>query len=665
MSQHLRVNRKPTEQDERDRSLIDLETARRNEQRANAEVAEAELAAARAVEEVARSEQALTAAQQAEADVIAAQERARQAVSAADESRFHALDLAGDAAAMLFAFGRPTAAELAGTAGEQLAATLKAQSEELSEVMESFRGVSGPLERLQAILGWQKPLLLHVIVAGVIVIPLALFGWLALAHHWFEAIAGGALSAIAIAAAAATTLAPIWAHARVTLSSAPVLINKLADAAENVRKRAEEREAAEKKAEEALKAPGRDIAKANTAAAVATAENTAREAAIANSAVATARAKVEAARQAVVAAETRMAEISPESLLSRFVEDRAASEDYGRQLGLPTRIRRDLETLRRYLADLTNAGTATRRADRIVLFIDDLDRCAPKAVVKVLEAVHILLASNLFVVVVGVDVRWLTRAIATHHASQFGNDGILEPEDFLEKIFQVPFWIPSMSVEGSRAILKDALPEATNEGTIPSPGDGGDQPQQNRRSRDEGSRDQASNAGNTKPKVAPLPTLEPVGLTRAEYDVLLRWCALAGDTPRRLKRFSRSYLILRASLPPTERDAFLENGEFDTVARLLAFNTADPRQWAQFAAYVRPEATVAWPKGRFGPIWRKLFGEATDPQPTACRPWLDEVERFGFALWSDFLPSTEAQGTPPESAAGSDIALPVASFGIS
>jgi hypothetical protein len=136
-----------------------------------------------------------------------------------------------------------------------------------------------------------------------------------------------------------------------------------------------------------------------------------------------------------------------------------------------------------------------------------------------------------------------------------------------------------------------------------------------------------------------------VDLTPAEHDVLLRWGALAGDTPRRLKRFARSYLILRASLAPTERDAFLENAEFDTVTRLLAFNTAVPHQWAPFAAYVRSEATVEWSEHDFGPIWEQLFGEATQPPvPAACRPWLTEVERFGFALWAYVPPPSNGPG---------------------
>ena len=48
--------------------------------------------------------------------------------------------------------------------------------------------------------------------------------------------------------------------------------------------------------------------------------------------------------------------------------------------------------------------------ERIILYIDDLDRCPPKRVVEVLEAVHLLLAFDLFVVVVAVDARWLERS---------------------------------------------------------------------------------------------------------------------------------------------------------------------------------------------------------------------------------------------------------------
>jgi hypothetical protein len=46
---------------------------------------------------------------------------------------------------------------------------------------------------------------------------------------------------------------------------------------------------------------------------------------------------------------------------------------------------------------LDAAGDALPAIDRIVLYVDDLDRCPPPRVVEVLEAVHLLLAGRLFV----------------------------------------------------------------------------------------------------------------------------------------------------------------------------------------------------------------------------------------------------------------------------
>jgi len=45
---------------------------------------------------------------------------------------------------------------------------------------------------------------------------------------------------------------------------------------------------------------------------------------------------------------------------------------------------------------------------RIVLYIDDGDRCPPDKVVEVLQAVHMLLAFRLFV---AVDVRWVATSL--------------------------------------------------------------------------------------------------------------------------------------------------------------------------------------------------------------------------------------------------------------
>jgi len=129
------------------------------------------------------------------------------------------------------------------------------------------------------------------------------------------------------------------------------------------------------------------------------------------------------------------------------------------------------------------------RIDRIILYIDDLDRCPPERVVEVLQAVHLLLAFPLFVVVVGVDARWVSRSLALRFKSLWRreegqvngsagagdpNESAATPQDYLEKIFQVPFWLEPMS-EGATRDYIDGLVAASIAGSGGSGGgEGGD-----------------------------------------------------------------------------------------------------------------------------------------------------------------------------------------------
>ena len=113
------------------------------------------------------------------------------------------------------------------------------------------------------------------------------------------------------------------------------------------------------------------------------------------------------------------------------------------------------------------------RIDRIVLYIDDLDRCPPKQVVDVLQAIHLLLAFELFVVVVGVDARWVRHALRKHYPEMLDEDpeekqnGKKEgrwtraatPRDYVEKIFQIPFWLKPMEPGDSEKLFKGLIPD--------------------------------------------------------------------------------------------------------------------------------------------------------------------------------------------------------------
>src|SRR4030095_15243704 len=101
-----------------------------------------------------------------------------------------------------------------------------------------------------------------------------------------------------------------------------------------------------------------------------------------------------------------------------FLTERQSATAYIGQLGLISTIRRDFEQLGDLLKDFQLFGK--QPIERIVLYIDDLDRCHPDKVIEVLQAVHLLIAFEYFNVVVGVDARWLERALLREYVTKLG-----------------------------------------------------------------------------------------------------------------------------------------------------------------------------------------------------------------------------------------------------
>ncbi|MCG8404581.1 MAG: P-loop NTPase fold protein [Phycisphaerales bacterium] len=78
--------------------------------------------------------------------------------------------------------------------------------------------------------------------------------------------------------------------------------------------------------------------------------------------------------------------------------------------------------------------------ERMVIFIDDLDRCLPEVVLEVLEALKLYLNIPQLIFVVGLD-REVVDAVVRHHYDDKGL-GEAKPEHYLDKMFQVEVDIP-------------------------------------------------------------------------------------------------------------------------------------------------------------------------------------------------------------------------------
>jgi KAP-like P-loop domain-containing protein len=295
---------------------------------------------------------------------------------------------------------------------------------------------------------------------------------------------------------------------------------------------------------------------------------------------------------------------------STFVRERGDSNDYQPYMGLISLVRKDFSALDSFLRQ---GGVLP--VNRIVLFIDDLDRCQPSRVVSVLEAVHLLLAFPSFSVVVGVDARWLTGSILTRlptlssEASETSHPAETTepatPLDYMEKIFQIPYWTRPIDVRSAAAMLRGLADAPPSNGSVnPKPNgqassenagdnaaeddrafkkavDGGDIPADQPEGAQSAARDKSSTrSGSSETNAATSIGPESVAIDAKELAFMEGLANSIGKSPRRIKRFLNSYRIIKASLSIRAAASYLDTagglGEYKAVIALLALLTGAP-----------------------------------------------------------------------------------------
>lgn len=381
--------------------------------------------------------------------------------------------------------------------------------------------------------------------------------------------------------------------------------------------------------------------------------------------------ELEIVQESVSGIEAELTELTPGGQLYRFLAERVSAPAYAGQLGLVSTIRRDLETLVRIMAEWScDPIGSPPPIERIVLYIDDLDRCHPRQVVEVLQAVHLLLALELFVVVVGVDPRWLRYSLTSEYHEMFASelsdttelgDRRASARDYLEKIFNVPFVIPPLTPDGFTSMIRDLAisaervrsgggrdtgrvsTESVPPGSAPDamPGDGG-----------RGDPDSVDRLG------APTPITEPELVFIGELAPLIR-------SPREAKRMFNIYRMLRSASGLVDRSFVGPRGDHQAVAFLLACQSFAPHLLEQLL-WARPDperrlpgglahrpADTPWndvlpgllPRRSDGRWANDVCAELTQPQVRAwrqllerCRPAAEAVSLGDLSAFQQWAP---------------------------
>jgi hypothetical protein len=382
--------------------------------------------------------------------------------------------------------------------------------------------------------------------------------------------------------------------------------------------------------------------------------------------------QLEVAEKAAAEAQRQLWEGSAIGRINAFIRRKAEGDEYSRHLGVIATIRRDFEQLsalmsqtdsddsskkawdeqralleaqaealeKRYRRDRKEPVSASdpviaalknmketleteappeRRIERIVLFIDDLDRCPPEKVYDVLQAVHLFLAFRLFVIVVGVDTRWMETSLEKMLDKLVSGENGARPRDYLEKIFQIPYWTRPMEETASQAFVSglldgiqtrdadnerppqppveptepanqdtDDLAAANDTESLPEKGPGTDapsplksgmqtvlyRPETDLASEDEPAGDgtesqseematEDDNREERRPRV-----FEAVSFTQEEKDFMRTLAPFAGDTPRQALRFVNVYGLVKSVIEESEDEAVQAIDRFALLAQL-------------------------------------------------------------------------------------------------
>jgi hypothetical protein len=231
------------------------------------------------------------------------------------------------------------------------------------------------------------------------------------------------------------------------------------------------------------------------------------------------------------------------------------------------------------------------------------------------------------VVVVGVDPRWLLRALRGEYRAMLTGEASAPdedewwqttPQDYLEKIFNIPFILPAMDSGNFESLLRglaEGQPKPDTDKTDDRPNEvrpRADQPPRSSASQSERSteRDATTGPGNRAPAAVAESRSLVAALQRGEVDrgapltdpeiKMLAALAPLVRTPRSAKRLLNLYRLLRSTRDPSPSGSFLgadgRAGDFQAVAILLGLLTGYPQLMGDLLL-ARPDNDTGRPGG--------------------------------------------------------------------
>jgi len=139
--------------------------------------------------------------------------------------------------------------------------------------------------------------------------------------------------------------------------------------------------------------------------------------------------------------------------VERLIKEAASFLKPGDEHSVPEQIHQFREEFAKLLDEA--------KIDQLVVLIDDLDRCLPATAIDTLEAIRLFLFVPKTAFIIGADEGMIEYAVREHFPNlPLVTGPVPYARNYLEKLIQVPFRIPALGIQESRAYVTLLLIEA-------------------------------------------------------------------------------------------------------------------------------------------------------------------------------------------------------------
>ncbi|MCY6483854.1 P-loop NTPase fold protein [Clostridium aestuarii] len=154
------------------------------------------------------------------------------------------------------------------------------------------------------------------------------------------------------------------------------------------------------------------------------------------------------------------------SFLRDYIMKKLATNGYRDNMGFINTVKEDIDNLNSII-NTKVINDKELNLNKIILVVDDLDRCPEEKVVQVLQAIQLLLSTDMFIVILAVDSKWIDNCITSIYDKMINNKKNNNENknffaiNYLEKIIHIPFWIEPLSIRNSSSFIKKLGEEIT------------------------------------------------------------------------------------------------------------------------------------------------------------------------------------------------------------